>query len=205
MAAEKISSFLVLVPFMSLPQLSALIAFAITPLISLNLFARDTSVPEIQSRKSETKGELYLQFSLFMENNVHRTTNYRKGVLVPVNTPVHLLEQDDESIVVRLPDGAKLRLENIDAFSGESIQGIFRRTLRPQPVDLSVFSREEQLAIVNGTVEVGMSRAAVLLALGYPPKHKTPSLQGNQWRYWQNRFNTFLVIFDGDKVKTIKD
>lgn len=155
--------------------------------------------------KTEGRNYLYTQFSLFMEENVHRTTNYRKGTLVPVNTEVVLINQDDDDIELRMIDGTKLDLENIEPFSGEKIDGIFRRTLSAKKVDLSPFSEEEKRAILSGEVEVGMSRAAVLVALGYPPKHKTPSLQGNQWRYWQNRFNTFVVIFEGDKVKAIKD
>ena len=158
-----------------------------------------------ENEKAERRNCLYTQFSLFMEENVHKTTNYRKGTLVPVNTEVVLVNQDDDDIELRMNDGTKLDLENIEPFSGEKIDGIFRRTLAAKKVDLSLFSDVEKRAIMSGEVEVGMSRAAVLVALGYPPKHKTPSLQGNQWRYWRNRFNTFVVLFEGDKVKAIKD
>ena len=158
-----------------------------------------------ENEKAERRNCLYTQFSLFMEENVHKTTNYRKGTLVPVNTEVVLVNQDDDDIELRMNDGTKLDLENIEPFSGEKIDGIFRRTLAAKKVDLSLFSDVEKRAIMSGEVEVGMSRAAVLVALGYPPKHKTPSLQGNEWRYWRNRFNTFVVLFEGDKVKAIKD
>jgi len=158
-----------------------------------------------ENEKAERRNCLYTQFSLFMEENVHKTTNYRKGTLVPVNTEVVLVNQDDDDIELRMNDGTKLDLENIEPFSGEKTDGIFRRTLAAKKVDLSLFSDVEKRAIMSGEVEVGMSRAAVLVALGYPPKHKTPSLQGNQWRYWRNRFNTFVVLFEGDKVKAIKD
>ena len=140
-----------------------------------------------------------------MNEYIHRTTNYRIGDLVPVNTPVSLLSRDEDTIELRLPDGSQLCIENIEDYSGESIEGIFRRTLGPQPADLSVFTQEERGAILAGEAEVGMTRAAVLRALGYPPKHKTPSLQGNRWRYWKGRTDTFFVIFEGDKVKEIKD
>jgi hypothetical protein len=176
----------------------------------VSLFAQDRATPEYKRQKYNKGDKYYTQFSLFREGGVvneyiHRTTNYRVGDLVPVNTPVRLLSRDDDTIELRLPDGAQLCIENIEDYSGESIEGIFRRTLGPQPVDLSVFTQEERGAIFAGEVEVGMTRAAVLIALGYPPKHKTPSLQGNRWRYWKGRTDTFLVIFEGDKVKAIKD
>jgi hypothetical protein len=48
-----------------------------------------------------------------------------------------------------------------------------------------------------------MRKSAVIVALGYPPKHKTPSLEANQWRYWSSRFGSFLVHFQDDKVSQI--
>jgi hypothetical protein len=171
----------------------------------------ENSIHAEYAKKKIAPGDtLCTQFSFFKEGGVfsdfvYRTTNYRLGILVPVNTSVRLIRRDDDSIELRLPDGSELKIQNIEEYSGETIDGIFNRTLRPQPVDLSVFTQEERGAIYAGEVEVGMTRAAVLIALGYPPKHKTPSLQGNQWRYWKSRTDTFLVIFEGDKVKAIKD
>jgi hypothetical protein len=65
------------------------------------------------------------------------------------------------------------------------------------------FSKEEREAIKEGRARVGMSKDAVIFAMGYPPKHKTPSLEGNSWRYWMNRWNTKLIEFD-DKGKVNK-
>lgn len=57
--------------------------------------------------------------------------------------------------------------------------------------------------IEQGLVEPGMSRAEVLMALGYPPAHRTPSLEQPIWTYWRNRWDVFMVYFDGDKVDRI--
>jgi len=143
---------------------------------------------------------LYTQFSLFHEGGRHITTNYRKGFLVPVNTEVKFVKATKDEIVVTLPDGLDLRLINVSEFSGEKIDGIFRRTLATEPVDLSQFTEAEKKSIINGEVKNGMRKSAVIVALGYPPKHKTPSLDLNQWRYWQNRFDTFIVSFENDLV-----
>jgi len=194
---------------LAIPRLLFLHFLAISGL-GFPLLAQDWVIPEHKRQKPIEKGDYYTQFSLFREGGVvkeyvHRTTNYRIGELVPVNTPVRLLSRDDDTINLRLPDGSELCIENIEDYSGETIEGIFRRTLQTRPVDLSVFTQEERGAILSGEVEVGMTRAAVLVALGYPPKHKTPSLQGNRWRYWKGRTDTFLVTFEGDKVLSIKD
>lgn len=155
--------------------------------------------------KNTPKGQiLYTKFTLYYEDLRHRTTNYRKGILVPVNTEVKYVKAKGQDIFVTLPNGQELKIENVEPFSGENIDGIFSRTFGTEKVDLSQFTDEEKRAIALGEVEPGMRKSAVLVALGYPPKHKTPTLDSPEWRYWRNRFATFVVQFEGDKVLSIK-
>ncbi len=58
--------------------------------------------------------------------------------------------------------------------------------------------------IEEGTVEPGMTKDEVVMALGYPPAHRTPSLSASMWTYWANRWATFEVYFDGDKVSRVQ-
>ena len=74
---------------------------------------------------------------------------------------------------------------------------------RCEPDALKGLNALERKAIEHGEVEVGMSKAAVLLAIGYPPEHRTPSTRDNLWVYWRNRFNRFVLQFDGDRVSKI--
>ena len=162
--------------------------------------AKDKSVAS-----STPKGQtLYTRFSLYYEDLRHRTTNYRKGILVPVNTEVQFVKAKGDNIVVKLPSGQELTIENVEPFSGENLDGIFSRTFSPERTDLTQFTEEERKEIMAGQVKPGMRKSAVIVALGYPPKHKTPTLDSSEWRYWQNRFATFLVQFDGDAVTKVK-
>ena len=155
---------------------------------------------------SAIKGQtLYTQFGLFYEGLVHRTTNYRKGIFVPVNTEVTFVKATKKVILVKLPNGKELKIQNVEEYSGEDIDGIFTRTFSTEKVDLSKFTEAERKGIAAGEAVAGMKKAAVIVALGYPPKHQTPSLESSKWRYWRNRFGTFLVNFDGDVVSSIKD
>ena len=63
--------------------------------------------------------------------------------------------------------------------------------------------RVEKL-IEQGVVDVGMTRDQVLMALGYPPAHRTPALDAPVWTYWQNRWATMQVYFDGDRVARVE-
>lgn len=58
-------------------------------------------------------------------------------------------------------------------------------------------------AIEQGTVEPGMTKADVIMALKYPPANRTPSLDAPEWHYWRNRWNQYVVVFDGDRVSRV--
>ncbi len=164
-----------------------------------------TTVAQAKVNISANKGDkLYTKFALYHEENVHLTTNYRKGLMVPINTEVTFLKASGGAISVKLPDGATLKIENVEEFSGEKIEGIFERTFSKEPVDLSKYTAIEKQNIQQGSVDIGMSKDAVIKAIGYPPKHQTPSLDRDSWRYWKNRFGTFLVNFKDGKVESLK-
>jgi hypothetical protein len=60
--------------------------------ILLSALASDSSLASLREAKS---GETYYtQFSLYHDKHVHETTNYRRTVLVPINTPVILESYD---------------------------------------------------------------------------------------------------------------
>lgn len=70
------------------------------------------------------------------------------------------------------------------------------------PVSLDHFSEHDRKGIKAGKVYIGMSKEGVLTALGYPARHRTPSLERDTWIYWRNRFMTMDVVFD-DNARVI--
>jgi hypothetical protein len=150
------------------------------------------------------KGDvLYTRFTLFYENNEHKTVNYRRGTLLPINTQVVFIRSDKENIFVKLPDDTKLRIANIPKWTGDDIARVFNRTFGKDKVDLSSLAQKDRDNILAGTVDLGMAKEVVLKAMGYPPEFRTPTLEENQWRYWKNRFGTMLVYFTDGKVSKI--
>lgn len=53
-----------------------------------------------------------------------------------------------------------------------------------------------QRAVRAGKVAIGMTKEQVIVSLGYPPAHETPSLDAERWKYWYGKFDTFLVVWD---------
>jgi len=176
-----------------------------TLLFSLSISC--TSISSDPSGPLASAGDkLYTRFSLYYEKGTHLTTNYRVGVLVPANTEVEFVKLTRKKITLFVPSyKTELVLENVEDFSGETIEGIFERTLAKAPLDLGGFDPQEQRAIRSGQFEVGMSKDAVILAMGYPPRHRTPSLELDQWRYWKNRWNTVLLNFEDGRLVSVKE
>jgi hypothetical protein len=48
-----------------------------------------------------------------------------------------------------------------------------------------------------------MSKDAVVMAYGYPPDHKTPSLKTDLWTYWENRLISITVQFADGKAAVV--
>lgn len=148
----------------------------------------------------------YTQFSLFQEKDNYRTTNYRKGTLIPINTAVTLQTMgSDEAELKLVESGRPLTIEYVSKFTKDDMQTAFNKIVGPNTVDLSRFSVDEKTAILAGQVKKGMSKKAVLAAIGYPPQHETPSLDGDKWTYWANLFNRFVVNFKNGQVDSIVD
>ena len=62
------------------------------------------------------------------------------------------------------------------------------------------------LSVTGCAGESADSRAARSTPrLGYPPAHRTPSLDANEWYYWRNRWKQFVVVFDGNTVLRVAE
>ncbi len=68
----------------------------------------------------------------------------------------------------------------------------------PTPVAYDDLGEVDRQGIEAGKALVGMSKEGVKIALGYPARHRTPSLEDNRWTYWRGRHDTYVVEFDAD-------
>jgi hypothetical protein len=70
----------------------------------------------------------------------------------------------------------------------------------PTPVSLESLSELDRQGVKVGKALKGMSKAGVMVALGYPSPHRTLRLEDDRWIYWTNRFDTMAVFFENDRV-----
>ena len=149
--------------------------------------------------------------SMFLQRNLHAdennrtyTTNYQFPTLIPMGTPVRIDSQNRKVVkFTRLDTNQQftfLKTKHLRE-SYEETQAKYFGSEDPTP-KIAELSEVDQQGISQGMALEGMTKEGVLYACGYPPDHKTPSLDSNQWRYWTTKMRTQLVFFDENGVVT---
>lgn len=132
------------------------------------------------------------------------STNYTGGARIPICTP----------IVIDRVNSRQVRFHN--AQTGQRYTYIMHRSART-PIDqhvtryfgngcpnITAMSPADQSGIQSGRVYQGMTKQGVILAIGYPPEHRTPTLEQDVWRYWGTRNRSYEVYFSGGVVTGIR-
>lgn len=145
--------------------------------------------------------DFYTRYSFHYERGRHLTTNYARGSLVPINTRVKLVSMtDDELVLQRLDSGDRVRVKNVEKHSRKPTAEVARLLLSAekmpvdqQPVDIAV-------AIQHGELCEGMTKEQAIMARGYPPEHRTPSIDADKWVYWSSRFIRHTITFKDGRL-----
>ena len=128
--------------------------------------------------------------------------NFQQPGLIPICSEVTLLMMFTDKMYFRVNetgkeywyldyDATKEPLStNLSHYFGESC---------PKS-ELDGLSAVEKEGVRLGIPKKGMSKQALVLAIGYPLRRDTPSLDDVVWRYWVSRFSSFTVHFDGSGV-----
>lgn len=133
------------------------------------------------------------------------TVNYQQAGLIPVCTEVMVTRATSKAVIFQV-DGREyeyIRHKTLTEPFDQHIQQVFGKTC-PQN-QIAGMSRLDREGIEEGKAKVGMSKAAVAIAMGPPPSHATRSMDLDQWMYWQNRFGRLSVEFENGKVSEIVD
>jgi len=134
------------------------------------------------------------------------SVNYQQAGLIPLCSKVKIESVDKRKMTFRLLDGDR------------EYEYLFHNSLR-EPIAthldrvfgtkcdarLEGLSEVDRKGIQAGNVLPGMTKRGVILAIGYPPEHATPTLDADVWTYWKNRFGKMRVHFSDGKVAEIRD
>jgi len=159
----------------------------------------------LSSKTYYTKTNIWYEHS-----NDILSTNYHRGAILPVGTKVSIHSIRDRRIRFT-PEGSGqlFTLINSPKTSTITTEELFNKYFSTEPVGMGTgdyyqLTEVDRENIKNGTIAIGMSKKAVLMAYGYPPTHKTPLLTSDIWYYWYARLHKVNVYFKDDKVFKIE-
>jgi len=156
--------------------------------------------PQVLPKKN---GRYFTRFTLHYERDEWPATNYSRGTILPINTEVELVKMKRKSVKLRiLETGETLECVNIRKYTNQNTAEFATQLLSSEPTRIEAYGDEIADMLRNGVLRLGMTKQQVLLSRGYPPRHETPSIEGNQWVYWSSRFVKRTLAFqDGVLVR----
>lgn len=144
-------------------------------------------------------GESYFtRYNFWHERNAHVTTNYSRGFFVQINTRVKLTYLAQGTMRLELPSGESVDIKLIPEFTQRPLADIASELLGTDPVPIEKLGDELAGSIGSGEIRLGMTKEQVLMTRGYPPRHRTPRLEADNWVYWSSRFVTLTLVFQND-------
>jgi hypothetical protein len=146
----------------------------------------------------------YTCCNLHYENDWISDVNWSSMPMIPAGASIKVLEYGRYRIMTEI-DGRKMRL-GLDYGRSQPLEEWARKLVvkeDPRP-EIARWPAPVREAVRAGKVAIGMSKEEVIVSLGYPPAHETPSLDRPQWKYWHTSFGSYLVVWDGaGRVKDV--
>ena len=148
----------------------------------------------------------YLCCNLHYEKPTIADVNFQQGTMVPLGSRVTITKVRGHEVTFETPGFPPLTVALKYGRRELAMDTFVNRLLveRDPKAKLKNLPKKTRELIEAGQVEKGMTRDQVLMSLGYPPAHRTPSLESPQWTYWQNRWQSFVVDFDGGRVTGVR-
>lgn len=138
----------------------------------------------------------YTAHGFFFEKGRHITTNYGRGEFVPANSQVQVKSIKGKRMVL-VYKGQDITIENVAKHTLADINEIGDRMLSNSQVSVGgQYSND----IARGNLRLGMTKAEVIKARGYPPAHKTPDTDLDLWVYWSSRFVQLSLAFENGRL-----
>ena len=132
--------------------------------------------------------------------------NYTDLPFIPAGAPISVTQPVKDSNRAYATIGGRPFRLGLDY--GRAVQGteqwLGTIILREDPrINNAAWSLDVRQAIAQGKVLIGMTKEQAIVALGYPLPTRTPNLDSNVWRYWQNSSVQYDVYWDNERVSQV--
>jgi hypothetical protein len=146
----------------------------------------------------------YTCCNLHYEDDWISDANWSSMPMIPAGASIKVLGYGRYRVNVEI-DGRKMRL-GLDYGRQQPLEEWARKIVVTEDPrrKIAALPAPVRSAVRAGKVTVGMTKAEVIMSLGYPPMHQTPSLDSPRWKYWHTGFGSFLVLWDNaERVKDV--
>jgi hypothetical protein len=119
--------------------------------------------------------------------------------IVPVGTPVKVTSMAWHNRVNVDINGKSLYIKN-DYSRNLSLDVFAKRYVVADDPTVKIANFPEKIrdAIAAAKLVKGMTRAQVIMSVGYPVSTENPNLDARVWKFWLGSFDEFDVTFDDD-------
>ena len=123
--------------------------------------------------------------------------NWLNAPMIPAGSRIKVLSYDGSRRATVDVDGKQLKV-SMDYGKEEPVDKFLSKIIVKTSPKAKVqrYPEAVRAAIHTGKVIPGMTREQVLIAVSYPPTHKTPSLDQPIWQHWQSRAGRFEIRWD---------
>lgn len=122
--------------------------------------------------------------------------NWSALPMIPAGSPVRVLEFGRHRVIVEI-SGRRMTL-GLDYGRKQPLSTWARNVVLPEDPKPKIAAWPEPIrnAVREGRIAIGMTKEQVIVAVGYPPAHETPSVALPQWKYWHTTHGTYLVAWN---------
>ena len=153
---------------------------------------------------AQGKPEGYTCCNLHYDKDWISDANWGNQPMIPAGTKIKVLDYGFNRASVEI-DGKPFRIGQDYGRKEEPLERfIAKLVVKSDPkAKIDRFAAKTKAAIHDGHVLVGMTREQVLMAVGYPPTHRTPTLDTPVWHYWGSRAGRYEVHMRDGKVEKV--
>jgi len=183
-------------------------------LLAVGCSETEKSVKSVKKDQFDPQAKLYTAYNIWKVRQLllRRCINYKHGYnIIPAGTEVRKAkigtDRDGREAIkfINTKDNREYNIYFVSNWHpGKTIEdylGYMFTTKNFEELTAGMTETEIE-GIKKGIVLNGMSKEAVLICYGYPPEHRTRSLESNVWVYWKNKLTSFEVCFDKDDRAT---
>jgi hypothetical protein len=147
---------------------------------------------------AQGKPEGYTCCNFHYEKDWISDANWRYLPMIPAGAKIKVLDYGSNRAAVEI-DGKPMRIGHDYGRREEKLeQFIAKLVVKNDPkAKIAKYPEKVRNAIKSGSVIPGMTREQVIISAGYPPTHKTPSLDSSVWNMWASRTGRYEVHFTG--------